>query len=46
MFHKLFGDQKLEDISFDFSKINFKEYFFNYKKYMNIIEYDDLIKIM
>ena len=30
----------------DFSKINFKEYFYNYKKYMNIIEYDDLIKIM
>ncbi len=30
----------------DFSKINFKEYFYNYKKYMNIIEYDDLIKII
>ena len=30
----------------DFSKINFKEYFYNYKKYMNIIEYNDLIKIM
>ena len=30
----------------DFSKINFREYFYNYKKYMNIIEYNDLIKIM
>ena len=30
----------------DFSKINFKEYFDNYKKLMNLIEYDDLIKII
>ena len=30
----------------DFSKISFKEYFVNYKKFMNIIEYNDLIKII
>ena len=30
----------------NFSKISFEDYFRNYKKYMNIIEYDDLIKIM
>ncbi len=30
----------------DFSKINFKEYFDNYKKLMNLVEYDDLIKII
>jgi len=30
----------------NFSKINFEEYFKNYKILMNIIEYDDLIKII
>tara|TARA_Y100000816_G_scaffold259310_1_gene214798 strand:+ start:403 stop:1119 length:717 start_codon:yes stop_codon:yes gene_type:complete len=30
----------------DFSKIKFKDYFLNYKKYMNLIEYDELIKII
>ena len=30
----------------NFSKINFKEYFDNYKKLMNLIEYNDLVKII
>jgi len=30
----------------DFSKLNFDEYFYNHKKLMNIIEYDELIKII
>ncbi len=30
----------------DYSKLQFKEYFNNYKKLMNIIEFDDLIKII
>ncbi len=28
----------------DFSKLKFEDYFYNYKKYMNIIEFDDLLK--
>ena len=30
----------------NFYKIKFEEYFYNHKKFMNIIEYDDLIKII
>jgi len=30
----------------DYSKINFNDYFHNYKKFMNLIEYEDLIKII
>ena len=30
----------------DFSKLKFKDYFYNYKKYMNLIEYSDLKKII
>ena len=30
----------------DYSKINFEDYFNNYKKFMNLIEYDDLMKII
>tara|TARA_B100000787_G_scaffold168899_1_gene158662 strand:+ start:1272 stop:1988 length:717 start_codon:yes stop_codon:yes gene_type:complete len=30
----------------DFSKLKFEEYFYNHKKFMNIIEYEDLIKII
>ena len=26
----------------DFSKLKFKDYFYNYKKYMNLIEYSEL----
>jgi len=28
------------------SKLKFKDYFFKHKEFMNIIEYDDLIKII
>ena len=30
----------------NFSKLNFEEYFHNYKRLMNIIEYNDLIKLI
>ena len=30
----------------DFSKFNFNAYIENYKEYLNLIEYDDLIKII
>ena len=30
----------------DFSKLKFEDYFYNFKSYMNIIEFDDLIKII
>ena len=30
----------------DFHKFKFEEYFYNHKKFMNIIEYEDLIKII
>ena len=40
-------NQNFLDLSIkNFSKINFKEYFKNYKKLMNLVEYDDLIKII
>ena len=30
----------------NFSKLKFEDYFYNYKDYMNIIEFDELIKII
>ena len=30
----------------NFSKLKFEDYFYNYKNYMNIIEFDELIKII
>ena len=30
----------------EFSKIKFSDYFNNYKKFMNLIEYEDLIKVI
>ena len=30
----------------NFSKIKFEEYFHNYKKLMNLIEYEELVKII
>ena len=30
----------------EFSKIKFKDYFTNYKEYMNIIEFEDLLKVI
>ena len=30
----------------NFSKLKFNEYFYNYKKYMNLIEYADMEKII
>ena len=30
----------------NFKNINFSEYFYNYKKFMNLVEYEDLIKII
>ena len=30
----------------DFSRLKFEDYFHNYKKFMNIIEYEDLLKIL
>ena len=30
----------------NFAKLKFEEYFYNYKDYMNIIEFDELIKII
>ena len=30
----------------NFSKLKFKDYFFNYKEFMNIIEYEDLMEII
>ena len=30
----------------DFSKLKFKDYFYNYKKYMNLIEYSELRKLI
>ena len=35
---------EFENLRFD--KIKFSEYFYNYKKLMNFIEYNDLIKII
>ena len=32
--------------SLEFSKIKFSDYFNNYKKFMNLIEYEDLIKVI
>ena len=30
----------------NFKNIKFSEYFYNYKKFMNLVEYEDLIKII
>ena len=30
----------------DFSKIKFSDYFYNHKKFMNLIEYEDLLKVI
>ena len=30
----------------NFSKLNFEDYFYKHKEFMNIIEYEDLIKIL
>ena len=30
----------------NFSKINFEDYFYKHKEFMNIIKYEDLIKIL
>jgi hypothetical protein len=30
----------------DFSKIKFKDYFYNYKKYMNIISHNEIINFI
>ena len=30
----------------NFSKLKFEDYFYNYKKYMNLINYEELIKII
>ena len=39
-------NQNTLDIKYDdFSKIKFNDYFTNYKEYMNIIEFEDLLKI-
>ena len=32
--------------SLNFSKLKFEDYFYNYKKYMNLINYEELIKII
>ena len=36
----------LEYPKVNYSNLNFEEYFYNHKKLMNIIEYEDLIKII
>ena len=30
----------------DFSKLKFRDYYYNYKKYMRIINYENLLKII
>ena len=41
------SNQKILNVKYnDFAKIKFKDYFTNYKEYMNIVEFEDLLKVI